>query len=567
MDQFFADITDALKDAGIPESECPGRARRTLSEIETTIYTPATFAACLTGLTGRYRRIIEGAIGKPVERLLIAPVPNYVLAALPDIAAEFPSLVLADNFKAGTEIAGNICVTFDEALAEADSFDACLLATVDQRLGQQFRARLPAETTLAAADLTWFDPQFRARRHRPALDAFHAAIRASKRPLLVLSAYLDVTVAPTLEALNQQGYDVFIVTRRPFADGDSHITTNPAAIGTDRHFVAEFDEMLWLLRETAPCPVWVNYARFFASDWDLRNTIPLFAYSIAVLKAVTGPRILHLYDAYQVCLHGLEAELPSFALYRNLLRVADGIVVNADIVPILREAVGDEKPIISFLRYGPEAEAQAAPEPGPFSIVMITSFLGEGNDPTRTTQDAVRSLLRQEIHVHYYSSAPIPRRFFESLPDDEAPFFHLHDAIRDQRALVREISRYHAGWFVADMRCCEAVIENFATPFSRALATCFVPTTVATAGMLYGCAGLPSFFIAGHYTARLFPPDTAFELDLQDIATLRRQFAGKDWGVLRRAIFSTRDMFSAPKQIDRLGSWLEHFYHPQPPVL
>lgn len=563
MKRFIADIAGAFAGIAVPEGSADEAARRGFSRIETPLLLPATFADGLKTIRGRYRSVIEALLGRPVRRLLIAPVPGYILEALPDIVAEFPELVLADNFKAGTMIGDICCVSLDEALLDPRGLDACVLGTVDPPLGALFRERLPADRTIGAAELIWLDPAGRSRPIAPALAQFQSRIAAAPRALLVVTAYLDATFGPTLDALNQHGVEVFVVTRRPFSADDGVNTTDPGTIGDDRYYAAEFDEMLWLLRQSGTCPVMVNYARFFASQWDLRNTLPLFAYSISVLRAAAGPKILHLYDAYQVCLDGLDAEKASFTLYRELMAVADGIVVNADTVPVLQEFLGTEKPMISFFRYGPDADVQVEPDPGPFSIVMITSFLGEANDPTRMTADAVRALLVQGIHVHYYAAGPTARDFLAGLPDTLKPRFHLHTPIRDQRALVREISRYHAGWFVADMSCCEALADQFSTPFAKSLAACFVPTTIATAGMIYGCAGLPTFFIDGHYTARLFAPGTAIEIGLADVARLKDLIATRDWGAMRRDMVAGREKFSTAAHIGRLVNWLDQFLEPE----
>lgn len=559
MKQFLSDFADALSRVGIPAPDVAALAQRGFSEIETALMRPETFATCLRGLVGRLRTVIEAAAGRPIRHLLITPVPNYIIEFLPDFIAEFPFLTIADNFKAGTEIAGLKCLTLAEALASPDAFDGFLLATVDQRLGRLFRDQLPADLTIAAADLVWLDPASSARPRRPEVQRFLASLQGTRRPLLVLAAYLDATFAPTLDALREQGVDVFVVSRQAFSGEEGANASDPAVIAAKRYLVAEFDEMLWLLQHSDNCPVLVNYARFFASNWDLRNTIPLFGYSIAVLHAIAGPRLLHLYDAYQVSLRGLEVERLSFDLYRDLLDSADGILVNADIAPVLREFLGAEKPIISFLRYGPAAEAQPEPDPGPFSIVMITSFLGEANDPTRMTENAVRSLLLQGIHIHYYALSPTARAFQDGLAADLKPRFHLHEPVRDQRALVREISRYHAGWFVADMSCCETLSSVFSAPFAKSLADCFVPTTIATAGMLYGCAGLPTIFIKGHYTARLFAPGTAIEIELAEVGSLKQRIEALDLGAMRRDAYRARDSFSIASHIDRLGFWLERF--------
>lgn len=559
MDQFQSDVAAALAVADVPEAERAQMARLMISEIETSLLHPDAFASRLASIRGRYRQIIEAAVGRSVGRLLIAPVPSYILPALPQILAEFPSAVLADNFKAGSTIAGCPCVTLDEALGDPRGFDACLLATVDQRVGRAFRDRLPPDLTIAAAELAWFDPEYRDRPISPSLAGFHQQILKAARPLLVLTAYLDATVAPTLEALGRRGFDIFILTRRHANETESYASA-PEMIGSARHYVADLNDMLWLLRNSSKCPVLVNYARFLPTHWDMRNTLPLFAYSVATVRAIAGPSIIHLYDAYQVCTQGLEAAPQSFSLYFALLRAVDGILVNAEVVPILQKIVGPEKAIISFLRYGPEAPAQPEPDDGPFSIAVITNFLGETADPTRATASAIRGLLRQGLHVHYYSSSRGALAFGASLDNREAWYFHLHAPIGDQSALVTEISRYHAGWFVADVVGFAALGDVFSNEFARELADSFIYTAISTASILYGCAGLPCFFQTGLYTAKLFPRGTTIEINHEQAHDIARIIAQCDWQAMRRATYAARHNFCTNEtQIARLATWLDKF--------
>jgi hypothetical protein len=256
----------------------------------------------------------------------------------------------------------------------------------------------------------------------------------------------------------------------------------------------------------------------------------------------------------------LEVEATSFALYRRLLEAADGILVNADVESVLRSALGETKPILSLLRFAPTATVKAEPDPGPFSIAMITGHLGEWDDPTRMTTELVRSLLRQGLEIYYYSAVPIARAFQESLPPDEARHLHLRPPVRDQSDLIATISCHHAGWFVADMRACATLPQAFSTPFARALAASFDATTVATAGIYLGAAGLPTFFNRGHYTAQLFAPGTAIVIDPDEAGDVKAMIGARDWEEMRRAAFAAREQFTISHHIDRLVAWLDLHY-------
>jgi hypothetical protein len=102
MDKFLTDVADALAEAGATTADHYKAAHRIVSEVETTLMRPEAFAARLQELSGRLGEVLCAAVGAPVGRLLITPVPDYVAAVLPEILSEFPAVVLADNYKAGT---------------------------------------------------------------------------------------------------------------------------------------------------------------------------------------------------------------------------------------------------------------------------------------------------------------------------------------------------------------------------------------------------------------------------------------------------------------------------------
>ena len=91
MEQFLADVATALIAAGLPELESENMARLAVSEIETTLLRPANFASRLALLKGRYRETLEAARGRQIGRLLVTPIPGYLLPALPDRSEEHTS--------------------------------------------------------------------------------------------------------------------------------------------------------------------------------------------------------------------------------------------------------------------------------------------------------------------------------------------------------------------------------------------------------------------------------------------------------------------------------------------
>ena len=92
------------------------------------------------------------------------------------------------------------------------------------------------------------------------------------------------------------------------------------------------------------------------------------------------------------------------------------------------------------------------------------------------------------------------------------------------------------------------------------MAASFDATTVATAGIYLGAAGLPTFFNLGHYTAGLFAPGTAIEIEPDDASEVAAIIASRDWREMRARAHAVRQEFTAGRHIGRLIGWLDRHY-------
>jgi hypothetical protein len=252
-------------------------------------------------------------------------------------------------------------------------------------------------------------------------------------------------------------------------------------------------------------------------------------------------------------------EAPVFKLYEAMLSEANAIICNSDPFDVFDKYIQSGKPIIPLLRYPPRSESLAKAEKAPFSIAMITGFLGEHDDPTRMTEKAVRSLLRQGAHIHYYSKDPKALTFQRQAQQDYPGLFHLHPPIAIQSELVREISRYDAGWFVINMWPFSNLEANYVTPFARNLARVFNLSCCGTAGLLYGAAGLPIFTYRHSYVSRLYAAGAAFEVELTEDGDLvggRVPIDEVNWAQARARASKARESFFMDQHIAPLSACL-----------
>jgi hypothetical protein len=557
MDSFTSSVVDALVGIGIDASSAKMQAYRAVCEIEQTMEDEETLTELFEKIGINLREACEAVVGTRIDRMLIAPIPRYLEPFLPQLIEAIPEVVLADNFRVGQIICGYRCVSLPDALATP--YDAYFLGTFMGHLAKFFRDQFPIAKTID----TWA-----LRRHAhttgdavrtPQSAKLLAQVNSAQSPIIFLTAYLDATLIPTMLALQDRGWEVIVVVRRPLKVSavalQDTIVLKKLSI-----FRLSFHETLDLLENNVSAPVIVNYQRFFASNWDIKNTIFLFAYSIAILNATKSKKILHLYDIYNVCTHGFEWAGKASHLYYQMLVTADAILVNSETFGVFEEFESSGKPILSFLRYAPKVEPSPRVADDGIHIVCITGFLGEHNDITRATSRAILSILRRGFHVHYYADSMTSKEFHGGLAVDYQDKFHLHAPISDQAALVREISQYDAGWLGIDIRPVTGLEKYFSSVFGKKLASVFPISTCATAALYYGAAGLPAFVTEGTYPLQLFGQDGGLPVRLTadgDIADQELTFGKIDLPAAKRQV--KRERFVIDNHIEKLDRWLKRF--------
>jgi len=557
VESFACYVADALVDAGLDASSASEQARRAISEIEQTMEDEETLVALFEQIGMRLRQAFEAVVGGPVDRILIAPVPRYLESSLPYLIRAIPEVVLGDNFRAGEQICEHQCVNLADALSRP--YDAYFLGTVVSHWAKFFRDQFPPGKTVGAWEL-------RCKVHESERDSQTQKVKKllmqlnnAAAPVIFLSGYVDVTLLPTLLALNDRGRDVFVILRRPLnaagAIAQDLITNKKLVI-----IQLSFHEMLSMLNTNSITPVIVNYQRFFPSHWDIKNTLYLFAYTIAILHTSKSRSVLHLYDIYNVCTKGFEWEREAIHLYHLMLMSSGGILVNSDTMGVFDRFESVGKPVLSFLRYAPTIKRIPRIANNELNLVCVTGFLGEHDDPTRATDKALTSLLRRGFHVHYYSNNSLAKRFKLGLREECQARFHLHAPIMDQAALVREISQYDAGWLGIDLQSLNCLERHFSLDFGKKLASVFPSVTCATAALYYGAAGLPVFATAGTYYLKLFGPDSVWPIMLTkegDIANQEQTFSQIDFAFAKKQVLPER--FTIEQHIEKLDRWLQQF--------
>ena len=559
IDSFISSVVDALTSIGFDISSAKMQSYRAVGEIEQTM--EDTDGEELTSLLERIEPSLRGAceaiLGAPIEHMLVAPIPQYLEPILPQLIQAFPRVVLADNFRVGQQICGQRCISLTDALET--QYDAYFLGTFMCHLAKFFRNQFPLAKTIDTWALRAHAHTLSGSARTPQSEKLLAQVNSVPFPIIFLTAYLDATMIPTLLALKDRGRELFVVVRRPLRNSGAAVQ-DTVVLDSLSIFRLNFHEMLDLLEHNVSAPVVVNYQRFFASNWDVKNTIFLYAYSIAILNAIKSRKILHLYDIYNACAHGFECADKAGHLYHKMLIAADGILINSETLGVFDEFDFGGKPILSFLRYAPKVEPLPRVAHGGKHIVCITGFLGEHDDPTRATSKAIRSLLLRGFHIHYYSDDLKSKAFGNDLPAEDLDRFHLYAPISDQAALVQEISQYDAGWLGIDVRPVMGLERHYSSEFGKKLASVFAATSCATAALYYGAAGLPVFVTEGYYPLKLFGKHAGLPVRLTtdgDIADQEQTFSRIDLAAAKRAV--VRERFMIDQHIEKLDRWLDQF--------
>jgi hypothetical protein len=378
-------------------------------------------------------------------------------------------------------------------------------------------------------------------RMQTKVDAVLAAIRAAPRPILFLNNVHRFQYGPLLDALEAAGHTIFSICRGYQENDPMAALASATTAETRRVYLNAFE--LAELAARADMGVWItNSEGFIHSHFEGGRAFANEAYLAGLMQIMRQPAVLLLYDMVNQFSHELEYEAAYDHVHEAMLKAATRVVLNSNTrmaCDFVARAYHLAHPVTSFLRYNQLAERFAPPQGrtrGEFHVCMAGAFLGDEwqRDRMRHMSPAVHDLLNAGLFVHYYGDPSNAAAFAARLPAAQKARFIRHEVIRDQAALVREISGYDAGWMVHQTQEAAAIMHAMQRPRMKDAIYVFHLSTVPSSILLFGCAGLPMFINRSMQgIVEDLAEDSVVPVELSELPSIGTWLPTLDWDGLR----------------------------------
>lgn len=558
--EFQASLAGVLREAGFPEDACDDQAKRIIHMVEPDSLEPKDLYF-LAANANKLRSLVEAAAGRPVHRLVIAPVPGYFEPLIPLFEKQFPEVVLCDNYKIGKSISNCApVISLDSVLASIDDYDCVLIGTVDQKIRGLFNSQLPPEKTVSVYDVIESVMITSAVSIETAQE-IETEIRALKNPFIILCHRFTPPYISILSGLRDAGFDVVVLSRFKDNAGLGPLLTDIRTLGATATYPVNLVENLYLARVLDHCPWWVLNDGFLHASWSFERAAWHYAYTAALLDMISGPRILCLYDPIKPANKDYEFEELTLRTYSAAARHADGIHIGCAsqyLVDFTVRATGAQCPSIGFLRYNLPPKGPRPTRRENFSIALVSPIANEVSDPGTDLRNVIQELLRQGLELHYYTGSPDSQKFKDSLPEEESRHLFLHPQIIDQEELIRDISKCQVGWCVANLAVFNEIVSSVKTQEFKDLYSLFPRTTVPSRALAFGAAGLPVIYNSIlHEVENIFPDGCAIPFDFSQASFLTQILQQQDWPALWERMEDAAGSFMIASHFDRFLTFLD----------
>lgn len=507
-----------------------------------------------------FKKILENKINSNIETLAIYPCAKYIDVIIPEVKQKFKKIFLFDDYRKG-EIDGIKIEHSNNIKNHKEEIDAFFVSTRVKELKDILMPKLIPHKTVWINDIVTDLLKEVNSIKKGEINEILDKIYKSNNPLIFIGGKFYNNYTPMLKLLEKNGYDVFIIARIPEV---SHTFPNPAfhQLPFENKYVLDPHQFVFFVDNLNKGTVFIHTEGFLNPQFEGFRTLCSYLYLLIFLRKINIPKILFLYDLIKPFNRNFKFEKEFLKIYKECLKNSSKIILNSntcEAVNFLKNSLKLEKDLMSFYRYNFKIKKkQKKIDDGSFHIVMVGGFLDDVGDEMRTISEYVKIILSQKIHVHYYANQIGGIKFKQSLSPEQQHFFHVEKTIMDQQDLLYEISKYHAGWMVHNTQKISDMIFKASDQFLKDILFIFLITTVPSAILLFGCAGLP-MFINRSMTGILseFPEDFFIPIELSEIQNLSGIIKANNWEEKYKILNRKKKFFTIEKNITNLQLFLK----------
>lgn len=500
---------------------------------------------------------------KSLKKIAVYPCNTYIEQII-EIFSEY-ELFVCDDYKKEETINGYDIYSTD--IIEKEDFDLVLIISYRDIVRDNLMEKISPNKNIfwiydvvkryIAQDTDIYRKLVLKNNDFEKVDAILEKINSSKNPLIALNGFLFNNYGPTYKALENKGYEPFIIARNNhlcYAKPDSQISEFPVK----NVYKLELLEIIYLCSRMKNAKVLINDISFLIPSFDANKAIVNFSFVLVLLKVLKVPKFLYLYDVIHSVMKNHKDTDEYFEIYKKVLSSANGLICNSNTPEVhnsIKYALGVDKPMLSFYRYNeyvPKLKDKI--DDGEFHMVII----GGMDDKLRDSTSMLKKILAQKVHVHNYVNNNAIDEFLQILTEEEKRYFHRHESIVSQYDLIEEISQYHAGWIMDNGFEVLNMINSAENLQFKEMLMMFRLTTISSSLLAVASAGLPMFLnkMVVHVTYK-FPKEFFISIEEPEIDNFSKIIKEINWDSLYSVTQKKRELFSIGKNIDTLVNWLE----------
>jgi len=501
--------------------------------------------------------------GLVCDDLYVFPSTGLFEKGMATFLKSFGSICVYDEYKTG--VLQNICIQHPCQIDSLDTEKKCFFMPTTNRFLIEFLREKYLNKHPEIVILTLFDVAtifLNKAIDESRVFALLEKILCSTNPLIVFGGKYYNNFTPTFKALEHKGYNVFLVHQ---SQSISHAPSDPAydRLPFSDKYTLNTNEMILFAQKLSKGSVIMQTEGFLNPMFDGKKTVSCYLYPLLFMTLFKVKKYLFLYDLIKPFYTGFEYEDDYMSIYNDLLVRADGLIFNSntqEACDFIKNTFPYVKKSLFFPRYNYSHKKVRKNKLSGFHIAIIGTFLneeGEG-DEMRTIKPYIVEVLKQKIHLHYFFEDQEAFQFYDQLEDELKDYFHIHKTIFDQQELIEEISCYHSGWMIHNTQKMADMIANARTQKFKDLLFMFMLTTVPSAILAFGCAGLPMFINRSMQgLMKVFPEEFFIPIELSETLHIDKIIEKQDWKERHRYCDEHRGLFSVESNIEKIIGFMD----------